>query len=980
MHSSLTKVAIRYFVAFLLLVFSLSHLSAQEEWKKVSEVRNYANNDIGKAAPKTFDVTQDSDGILYFANEYGLLEFTGKNWNILLQPQNRSPISSLLSYGSRVYVGSNNEIGYTAKNTFDQIYYVSLNSLLPDNCINFSQVWEIFEIQNNIYFCTDQQFIKYDILENKLSCIDITEGIKHASKINNNLHFVDNSNNINILVDDQTKLKYSSAQLSNLLIEQILPFDKNSLLITTSKNGIYRLENENNVLKPLGNIEHLDFSKINISSGILLSNGVYCFGTTNNGVLFLDKEGNLLQKLNRDNELLSNNILDLYLDQSENLWITLEGSISYAELKSPFYTLSEKDGIYGTTYDVKKHNDTLYIATSNGLYHSKWPQKYHGDIFKQIPGIEGQIWNLTVIEDVLFIGAHNGSFILQNNEITPISEIKGGWNFAQVPDHKNLIIQGTYNGLIVYEKTNEIWKLKHKVQGFDETAREVAFGKNNTLWISHGYNGVYKLQLDSSFTRVIETTLYDEQKGFPSNLFISLLDTNHPQLFGTQLGIYNYDKKTDSMIVNSKYTSILTNHNLVRRLTTISENKVLFIQGYDRDDDIGIIGFSPNGDHTIERVPFQRLKTQLIPAFEKFITFTNGDLGFTSKNGLIIYREDSNLNYNKELGTLLRNVKIKDSILFGNVEDYVTGIRKDSVSKPIPFNLNKLNFSFVAPFYEHPGSVTYQTYLDGLDEDWSDWNNETQKEYNFLPSGEYTFKVRAKNVYNKIGKETSFKFEIKPPWYKSIPMLIVYSTLLILAIYTFVWMKNEQRKKGIQKLKIAHKREIELQKIKFEEKRLKAKNEKIKKDNKSLKQNLESRNKELASSAMQSVQIDNQLSQLKKALDEIYNQSEGRIRKQLRNTIKLLEDQINGDSNWKHFETHFNQIHDNSLERLKEEYPDLSHREIRLCAYLKLNLSSKEIAPLMGISYRGVESLRFRVRKKMNLDTSVNLTDYIIRF
>lgn len=94
----------------------------------------------------------------------------------------------------------------------------------------------------------------------------------------------------------------------------------------------------------------------------------------------------------------------------------------------------------------------------------------------------------------------------------------------------------------------------------------------------------------------------------------------------------------------------------------------------------------------------------------------------------------------------------------------------------------------------------------------------------------------------------------------------------------------------------------------------------------------------------------------------------------------MLENQIKGDNNWKHFETHFNQIHDNSLERLREQYPDLNHREIRLCAYLKLNLSSKEIAPLMGISYRGIESLRFRVRKKMNLDTTVNLTDYIIRF
>ncbi|MBQ4818547.1 triple tyrosine motif-containing protein [Aquimarina sp. MMG016] len=970
-----SNIKARYFkIVFYFLIFPLSSVLTQEQWKKVSEVRNYSNNDIGKAAPKTFDITQDTQGLLYFANEYGLLEYTGNSWKILLQPQNRSSINSLLSYGSRIYIGSNNEIGYTQKNNFDQIYYNSLNSILPESCMDFSQVWGVFEIQNNIYFCTDNFFIKYDISKNTIKCIHNDKGAKYATKINNTVYFIDNSNSISIIIDDQTSRIFSSTYT----IERILPYNKNSFLVFTHKNGIHVLEN--NTLQPWGNRENFDFLNTNISSAIVLPNGVYCVGTTNNGLLFIDKKGKVLQKLNRDNELLSNNVIDLFLDESENLWVTLEGSISYIELKSPFYTLSENDGIYGTTYDTKKIKDTVYVATSNGLYYNKWPISNYEDKFKRVEGIEGQIWNLSIIDDELFIGSHNGSFVIKNNKATPISQVSGGWNFIKLPSQENLLLQGTYNGIIIYEKEDETWNVRNKIKGFDETAREVTIDKNNNIWISHGYKGVYRLEINSDYTEVTKTTLYDQQKGFPSNLFISLLNIDDIQLFGTQLGVYNYNQKTDSMVVNSKYTSILTNHNLVRRLQNIADNKVLFVQGYDRDDDIGIIDFKANGSHSIQRVPFQRLKTQLIPAFEKFIEFNNGDLGFTSKNGLIVYRKDFNSNSNKEFNTLLRNIKIKDSIVYGNVENYATGIRKDSVPKPIPFHLNKLSFSFASLFYESPNSVQYQTYLEGLDEDWSNWGTEVQKEYNFLPAGSYTFKVRAKNIYNKIGKEASYKFQISPPWYKSFPMYFVYGILTILIIYSILRIKNEQRRKGIEKLKIAHQKEIELQEIKFEEKRLKAKNDKIKKHNKLLKENLESRNKELASSAMQMVQMDNQLLQMKKSLDEIYPDSNGEIRKHLRSVIKSLEDQINGDSNWKHFETHFNQIHDNSLERIKDEYPDLNHRELRLCAYLKLNLSSKEIAPLMGISYRGVESLRFRLRKKMNLDTSINLTDYIIRF
>ncbi len=979
MHSSFIQIIPRFAGLVLsILYFSFTIGNAQNLWKKVSKVKNYANNEIDKTATKTFDITQDSNGILYFANEYGLLEFTGNTWKILLQPKNRSSITSLLSYGDRIYIGSNNEIGYTTRNKFDQTYYVSLNHLLPEKSKDFSQIWGVYEIQNSIYFCSNQQIIKYDITKNKVIPISNEGGFKYATKIDNRLLILKNSNRISVLIEDKLETIYTPDNFSNYTIERILPYGNASFLIFTAKNGAFVLKNKE--LELWGNTEHFDFQNANISSGILLNNQVYCIGTTNNGVLFFDKKGNLLQKLNRDNKLLSNIVLDLFIDQAENLWVTLEGSISYVELKSPFYTLSENEGILGSTYDVKKHKDTLYIATSNGLYYSKWPQSSYTDNFSKIIGVEGQIWDLSILDDQLFIGAHNGSYIQQGTTAIPISDLKGGWNFNSIPENKNLILQGTYSGLVIYQKSDKGWKIRNKIAGFDETAREVHFDGKYNIWISHGYKGVYHLRLNKDYTQVIETTLYDQKKGFPGNLFISLLNINDQQLFGTQLGIYRYDSKVDSMIIDSKYTSILSNHHLVRRLNNISENEVLFIQGYDRDDDVGIINFSPNGDHTIRRVPFQRLKSQLIPAFEKFIRFENGDIGFTSKNGLIIYRKDVRSDYNREFSTLLRSVKIKDSIVYGNVEDYVTDIRKDSVSPPIPFILNKLSFSYVTPFYAYPRSLTYQTYLEGLDDNWSQWSNKTQKEYNFLPAGEYIFKVRAKNIYDKIGNEAAFRFTIKPPWYRSIPMYFVYCTLIVLIIYTLIRIKNDQRKKSMEKLKIAHKREIELQKVKFEEKRLKAKNEKIKKDNKSLKENLESQNKELASSAMQMVQIDNQLLQLKKSLDDIYNKSDGTIRKQLRSTIKTLDDQIKGDNNWKHFETHFNQIHDNSLERLKEEYPNLNHREIRLCAYLKLNLSSKEIAPLMGISYRGIESLRFRVRKKMGLDTSVNLTDFIIRF
>jgi DNA-binding CsgD family transcriptional regulator len=80
------------------------------------------------------------------------------------------------------------------------------------------------------------------------------------------------------------------------------------------------------------------------------------------------------------------------------------------------------------------------------------------------------------------------------------------------------------------------------------------------------------------------------------------------------------------------------------------------------------------------------------------------------------------------------------------------------------------------------------------------------------------------------------------------------------------------------------------------------------------------------------------------------------------------------------FENLFDQAHENFFRRLKLAYPDLTPSDFRLCAYLRMNLSSKEIAPLLNISIRGVEEKRYRLRKKLNLTADQNLTDFIIGF
>jgi DNA-binding CsgD family transcriptional regulator len=104
------------------------------------------------------------------------------------------------------------------------------------------------------------------------------------------------------------------------------------------------------------------------------------------------------------------------------------------------------------------------------------------------------------------------------------------------------------------------------------------------------------------------------------------------------------------------------------------------------------------------------------------------------------------------------------------------------------------------------------------------------------------------------------------------------------------------------------------------------------------------------------------------------------VKNEIQKVIKNIEKNIAGDQDWEQFEIHFDQVHGDFMSRFKKEYSSLSPQEIKLSAYLRMNLSTKEIAYLMNISVRGVEIARYRLRKKLNLERSENLQEYILKF
>jgi len=139
------------------------------------------------------------------------------------------------------------------------------------------------------------------------------------------------------------------------------------------------------------------------------------------------------------------------------------------------------------------------------------------------------------------------------------------------------------------------------------------------------------------------------------------------------------------------------------------------------------------------------------------------------------------------------------------------------------------------------------------------------------------------------------------------------------------------------------------------------------------------KNKQLAASISGLTQKNEFLIQLKEQLTKLANVAPNSVTEEkIRKMIALVNDNIEADINDEQFEDFFDAVHDNFIKNLKSRFPQLTPRDLRLCAYLRMNLSTKEIAPLLNISPRGVEISRYRLRKKMNLPHDVNLFEFML--
>jgi len=930
----------------------------QSEIKGTPRIIHYSRDDF-ESDPQVWCMTQDYHGIKYFGTNDGTLIFDGARWQNVQMPNNSSVRSMITTADGQVYVGGFNEFGTIKKDAFGRYSYQSLMSQLRPEDRVLENIWDIHEVQDHIIFRSFTMLVA--LHDEKISTVPV-QNHYYSTVINDQLYLVDNLG-IKILDLETYALKtiILPGQIQHQAVTEIIPGKTpDDLLIFTKPGAAYSYSISKNTVEFKKN--YFDENSSNQILSVLKSSGGNLYlGTLSSEILVLDKGGEVIPIENDFMKLQDNTVHSLYESSDGNIWALLNNGIDCINITSPISVLFENASVF----DVLIRGGKIYAATNQGVFVSEKIIKnpnFSSLRFTKIPGLEGAAWKLQVIEGEITVSHDRGVFIIDGENIIQLPVEMGTWKILPVRGKEHQYFICTYYGIYSMVYTPESgFEVLQRFEGFNESSRDIIQqDKEGVFWVCHGYKGVFKVQFDKNYERVISVASF-QAEDFPSPFNINVFRWKNQIVFTTNTGNYIYDEQTNKFVPHKELNSIFgTSHN-VRKLLEY-EDQTWFVQNDE-------IGYFDEETDDLHKGLFLELKGTLNRGMECILPINTENVLIGTNRGLYAF-DLSFQNGSHRFSTSITNIsyRLSDSTLMADIH------HKLELSSEI----NDLRFEFSAPQLKDQIQVQYSYQLEGLDEDWSDWTSDPYKVYTRLYPDNYTFKVKARSMIGEYANATGFSFEVLPVWYLTKWAFGVYVIIILLCIAASRKLVKkkivvEKEKTRSEEKKKQNLLEMELQKIKLEREK-----ELIEQHRQVLEEDVIFKSKELANYTMLLSKKQELLTELRDDLKELREIARNeRSRNQLRTLVRKIGIHLNDEEHIHVFEANFERVHHAFFQELKTHFPDLTTKELRLCALVKMNLTNKEIAPILNISLRGVETARYRLRKRLSLEHEENMVEFL---
>jgi len=933
-------------------------------------IRNFSKHEY-MAGTQNWDISQDDRGFMYFANNEGLLVYDGVQWQLYKMPNSSMVRSIYIDGRSEVYVGAYNDIGKMIVSANGNLVFRSLKSEIPPEYQNFDDVWNIIPYRDKIVF--QSYYAAYAYKEGSpVSVIKAPSRFQGSYSVSGRLLFNDIEKGLMELDGEVLAPLEGCKELIGEDIWAVIPYKtENSLLICTLGQGLF-IYDGNNLRE--WEVPVNEILKTNqIFSATPLQDHYFALGTILDGVIIIDDNGRVVQHINHKKGIQNNTILDLFSDRSGNLWLGLDNGIDYVKVNSPITFLQSPDG-FGAGYASVVHDGKLYLGTNQGLYVTEWENDRPGITYTMIPGTYGQVWYLGEHNGLLICGHNNGTYLVEGKTANLINNIPGGWKYHSLTHHPDYMIGGTYSGILLFRWNNGTWNFVRRIAGFNESFRVFEEDEKGDLWMSHGFKGIYKVTLSEDLDSVSASRFYNVKDGLPSNYNLNVYKIKGKIIYTSESGIFEYNSQEDNFQFSAYFNQILSPLTSFSYLREDSKGNIWYVS----DNKVGV--FRIQEDFSFQHVtsPFTLLAGKFIKGFESVYPLSEEHLFFGIEDGYAHYSPHAYYKIFPEFSAYItRALALNPDSTFFYGRSLPGSAKADGYT--FPFKKNGFRFTYSSPVYDNPGNIEYSYKMSGYDDNWSAWSKSYYKEFMHLPEGRFIFMVKARNQLGIESLTDSLEITVLSPWYNSVVAWILYIVLFVSSAFFLIWGINKRIETSGRNERLKHLRAYRAKEQEYIRQALEAEKEIISMKNEGLRLEMIQRDKELANQAMSMVRKIEFLIKIKEELQSLKKTAQDEtLSDKIISIIARIKKEVDHNKQREVFERAFDEVHEEFLNRLKASYPSLTPTELRLCAYLKMNISTKEIAPLMNISVRGVEICRYRVRRKLGLDRAINLTGYLL--
>jgi len=770
-----------------------------------------------------FDIVQDKNGILYFAMKSGILEYDGREWNLIpgegaVYALNRNESGEIFWVGAKGF----GKVGLNPQG-FKEIKYLSDSSV--------TNVFQTLAVGERVYFLSENKIFLHRGGRSKAEVLvsgnaqSMFTGMFELFGI----VYVQTERNTIFKLDDN-RLVYVNLNFSgNVLFHSRLD---DTYLIGTSDNRIYSVAKDLAVKQLV--IDDQPYADANvIIGGVWVSRTLLALGTLRGGVMLINPlTGERDQFIDYSTGLPDNEVFSIMADANQNIWVGHEYGFTQISPSLPFRNFSYYSGLQGNMLCAYSYRDNVYVGTSLGLFKLdkeeiydeviSWVQTSTGDtsgeeaprpttdpadektesapskrrgffgflkrnrsedseeagnvsagaeaapenqdlqkrvdrvlrssqyVFKKVQGIHAKTTHLVETNGKLIAAGLEGVFEVNDVNAQVIMHTPARYVYAS--DVLNSVMVSTYDDAIwSLQNDGSGWQQRNLINGLGDQVDYIFEGAENEWWLC-GLDRIYQLQLKADGIQRLQTIPlanpnFEKIVGLRQDDNIFFLNTH---------GFYQFERA----------------HNRLVRLDSLGKPHQYFpVNGHIlyRDDHRWNIFGGAKADSNL----------QLLNLFHNLRFITTGE---NTSNLWMISGSNQLLKFYGENITVIPS---RFPIFLKSIQNN-SSKTGDFSHIEIDQTSGTVTFEVVQPDFINPKSIEFRYFLEGMHQEWSAWSSANNKiTFPYLPQGEYSLRVEARNIFGKVSELRPLPFEVIPPywkrsWFYALEFL-VFASLVILS-------------------------------------------------------------------------------------------------------------------------------------------------------------------------------------------------------